>query len=189
MARIYYIPNGPKNLASLFPTVDWNEVSEYFVAVMNTSDEVMASTVLNKICSCCDEDKVRLHFLNHLGTYDAINFPKPKIERESVSDQYRDGLTDPLDKEDTGMERFNVLSNETSEVKLKCQEKDLPWLMECADSPKAFIEWKGIEGQLDSYMPVVILDSKKVVLKNDLEFEYEFILSYKLSNEYSTIRN
>jgi hypothetical protein len=186
---VYYIPNGPKNLVSLFPVVQFGDVAEYFVQVLDSIEDIVASTPVNNIYACSADEKVRIHFLNYLGTYDAINFKKPTIEHEDTDSTYQAALNYPLNKTDTGIERFNVTSNDTYEARLKCLEPDMPWLMECQDSPKAFMEWLGTEGQPDNYIPVVIITAKGVKLKNDKEFDYEFVLQFKLSNEFITIRN
>lgn len=188
---IYYVPNGIKNLRGLsftnFP-IDWDRVTKYIVQVEDSLGNPKA-TWLNIVCDCDCDEGIRIHFLNNLGTYDSIGFPKPKIAREPISEAYQNPLSYPLTKPDTGIERFNVKSNETYEAVLKCHEEDMPWLMECNDSPKAFMEWKAIEGQEDSYLPIVILDTKQERLKNDLEYEYKFTIQFKLSNEFQTVRN
>lgn len=187
--NVYYIPNGPKNIASLFPNVDFTQVSEYFISVLDTAGINVATSPVNKVCSCGPDDKVRIHFLNYLGTYDAVNFIMPKIVHEDTASEFQNALSDPLSKTDTGTERFNVQSNDTYEVLLKCNETDMPWLMECKDSPKAFMEWTGTEGQSDDYLPVVIIAAKVDKLKNVNEFSYLFVMQFKLANAYNSIRN
>lgn len=186
---VYYIPNGPKNLSSLFPRARWNDIAEYFIQVMDVDEEIVATSPVNKICNCAADEKVRLHFLNYAGTYDAVNFLKPKIEHQDTASEYKNGLSYPLHKTDTGTERFNVNSNDTYEVKLYCNEADMPWLQECADSPKIYMEWRGIEGQADDFIPVVKIAGKFDKQKVVGEFSYEFIFQYKLSNEFITVRN
>ena len=187
---VYLIPNGPKNLANLFPEIDWEQVSEYFVQVLDEDEAVAATSTLNKVCDCGGDEKIRIHFLNYLGTYDAINFTKPRITHEATSSEYQNGLSYPLEKTDTGIERFNVRSNDTYEVKSSSHpEKDLPWLQELCDSPKAYIEWTGIQGQQDSYLPITVINKKFEKLKPQNDFRYDVILEFKLSNETIIIRN
>lgn len=186
---VYYIPNGPKNLVALFPLIQFSELDRYYVEVLDTDENIVATSPINHVCNCGGNEKVRIHFLNRLGTYDALNFMKPKIVHEDTASEYQNALSEPLSKTDTGTERFNIVSNDTHEARLKCNEPDMPWLTECKDAPKAFMEWIGTEAQPDSYIPVVILAGKMETLKNDREFEYEFVLQYKLSNEYINIRN
>lgn len=189
MKGAYYIPNGIKNLKLLFPTINYDDVQEYFIEVLNRNGNVVATTPLNKVCNCAADEKIRVHFLNYAGTYDALNFQKPKIVHEDTAGEYENGLSYPLEKTDTGIERFNVKSNDIYEVKLKCREQDMPWLQECADSPKMFIEWVGTEGQPDDYLPIVKSSGKFEKLKNVEEYNYEFVIQFKLSNEFQTIRN
>ena len=189
MASTFYIPNGPKNIASIFPGIDFNNVQEYFIEVFDEDGLLVCTTPLNKVCKCSGDESVRVHFLNYLGTYDALNFLKPEIVHEDTSGEFQKGLQHPLQKTDTGIERFNVNSNDTYEVKLKCSEKDMVWLQECADSPKMFMEWNGAEGQPAAYIPVIKLAGSFKKLKNDREFDYDFIIKFKLSNEFITIRN
>ena len=63
------------------------------------------------------------------------------------------------------------------------------FLQELADSPKLFMEWKGIEGQADDYIPVVKIAGKFDKVKNVDEFRYQFVLEFKLSNDFLSIRN
>jgi hypothetical protein len=188
--NISYIPNGPKNLATVFPTIDFGDVAEYYIEVVNPTGIAIATTTLNQIQCCCSEDKVRLVFLNYLGTYDAVNFIKPKVLHETTSSEYEKGLPNILLKTSTGSERFNIKSNDTYETKTNCyNENDMLWLQELADSPKVFIEWKGTQGQPDSFLPVILTSKKFEKVKQQNDFKYEFVVEFKLSNEYFTIRN
>lgn len=189
MKSVFLIPAGPKNLAALFPTIDFSKVTEYYIEVKTTDNALVATTPLYKSNWCCADDKIRILFLNYLGTYDSVNFPKPSIIHEDAAEEYKKGLRDPLQKSDTGTERFNVSGMDTYSAKLNCNEPDMPFLQELADSPKIFLEWKGTEGQPDDYIPVVKIAGKFDKLKNVDEFRYQFVLEFKLSNEYFSIRN
>lgn len=188
-SSVYLIPAGPKNLQSLFPGIDFSQVTDYYLEVKNTDNTVVATTPTYKSNCCCPDDKIRIHFLNYLGAYDAVNFRKPAVEHADTSTQYKNGLNYPLQKTDTGTERFNISSNDTYTALLKCKEADMPWLQELADSPKMYLEWTGIEGQADDYIPIIKTDGKFEKLKNQIEFDYEFTLEFKLSNEFYSIRN
>lgn len=187
MPNAFLIPSGPKNLAGLFPSLDWNNIKSYFIEVTDGASTIATSPTM--VVGCCPDDAIRLHFLNNLGAYDAVNFYKPKVIHEDSAAEYQNALSYPLEKTDTGTERFNIKSNDTYEAKLNCNEADMPFLRELADSPKIFFEWTGTEGQEDSYIPVVKISGKFEQLKNVDEFRYEFIILFKLSNEYFTIRN
>ena len=188
---IYLLPNGPKNLSSLFPTINWDDIEEYYIQALDRGDSIIATSTINKMGCCCKEGEyIRIHFLNYLGTYDAMNFEHYNIIHEPESSSYEKSLRFPLSKTDTGIERFNVRSNETFQLKTSAYtEKDMDWLMELVDSPKAYIEWKGKEGQPDSYIPVIILNGKKEKQKLEERYSYEFIIEAKLSNEKIIIRN
>lgn len=188
MANIFNIPAGPKNLKALFPSLDFGNMKEYTLEVLDSSGNVIATTPLMKL-QCVPEKFVRLHFLNNLGTYDAVNFLKPIIVHEDQASEYQKPLVYPLIKEEAGNERFDVTSNDTYEAKHYFNEDDMPWLREMADSPKIFLQWEGIEGQLSGYIPVIKISGKLETLKNFDDFRYEFVIQYKLSNEYITVRN
>lgn len=185
----YYIPNGPKNLKPLIPLAPWDDIVEFYVEVLDELEDVVATSPVNRICNCASDEKERVHFLTYLSPYDALNFNKPKISHEDTATEYQATLNYPLSKTDTGIERYNVRSNDIHEVKLNCKESDMAWLQECADSPKLFIEWIGTEGQPDDYIPVVKISGKFDKLKNVDEYDYEFVLQFKLSNEFTSIRN
>lgn len=187
---VFLIPSGPKNLASIFPTVDFASVTDYYLEIQDISSTVLATTPTYKANCCCGEGYVRIHFLNYLGTYDAVNFLKPTIEHDDTSTSFINGLNYPLSKTDTGAERFNITSNDIFTVKRKSKESEMGWLQECADSPKLFLEWTGIEGQADDYIPLIKVDDKFIKQKFDgSEWEYDFIIQFKLSNEYFGVRN
>lgn len=187
---ISYIPNGPKNLSSIFPSINWNNVSEYYIEGLDNSNNILMTSTLNVIGCCCSDDKIRLHFMNYLGTFDAVNFMKPKIVHEVTSKEYEKGLPYVLSKQSTGAERFDIRPNDTYEVRANCYgESAMLWLQELADSPKVFVERKGTQGQADYFLPVIITSKKFEKLKNQNEFRYDFVIEFKLSNEYITIRN
>lgn len=187
---VNYIPNGPKNLKSLFPAIDFNQVKEYFVEILDEDGATVATSTLNKMGCCCNEDTLRIHFLNYLGTYDAVNFNNNTILHKSVSETYRKGLPNVLSKTDTGMERTNIRSNDTKSGLNNCyDESNNEWLQELADSPKAFEEWKGTQSQADSYLPIVILDKDLLKLKTENRFTYDFTIEYIMANDVNAIRN
>jgi len=188
---IYNIPNGPLNLSALFPAVDWSEVKKYTVYVKNIIGNTIASWQ-NEMGCCCNSDRVRLHFLNYLGTFDSINFEKPKILHEATAGEYIKSLKSPLATSDSGSERFNVKANDTYEGKNKCYtEIDMKWVQELIDSPKIFSEYIPQPGApiTNYFYPVVMLNGKLDKQKNDREFIYDFIVQFKLSNDFITIRN
>jgi hypothetical protein len=65
----------------------------------------------------------------------------------------------------------------------------MKWLRELADSPKVWLEWIGTENQSDDYIPVIKIPGKFGLIKNVDEFNYEFVVQFKLSNSYQVQRN
>lgn len=188
--KAYYIPNGPKNLAPIFPAITFSKVEEYYVQVKDTSSTIIASGTMNKIGGECCTDKTRLHFVNYLGGIDAVNFKTVSIEHEAKSDSTHRGTSFPLVKNRHSVNRTNVRANDI--LTLSCSdylEQDNKWLNELLDSPMVWSEWKGIQGQADDYIPVIILDSKMLNLKQEDRYVYELILQVRLSNERYIIRN
>lgn len=188
--NISYIPNGPKNLGSLFPAINFSLIEEYFIEALDSSNNVIATSTRNKLDCCCQDDKIRLHFINYLGSFDAVNFLKPRISHETSSKEYEKGLPNVLTKPSTGAERFDIKPNDSYETRTSCYGEDaMLWLQELADSPKVFIERKGIQGQADSFLPIIVTSKKFEKMKSVNDFRYDFVIEFKLSNEYLTIRN
>lgn len=188
--NVFYIPNGPKNLKPLFPNLNFAEVAEYFVEVIDTDDEVVATSTLNKMGCCCNEDRIRIHFLNYLGTFDAINFSNKVVVHKTASETYRRGLPDVLAKTSTGIERNNVKANDTKSASNKCYaEETMEWIQEIFDSPKAYEEWTGTQGQPDSYLPIALTDKELVKVKADDRYIYDFSIEYIMANDKIIIRN
>ena len=185
---VFDLPDGPKNLESLFPSVDFTTIDEYFVELLTTADAVLLTTSVIKLCNC--HDAIRVHFESRLGRIDAVNFEQVKKAHGNKSSEYKKPLPDNNVKTDTGAERFNVRSNETWEaITWRYLEADMKWLMECADSSKALLEWVGTDGQNDSFLPIVIQDGSWELKKIDNEFVYEFRIQFKMANEKSNLRN
>lgn len=190
MAQAFYIPVGVKNLEALFPDIDFNSIAEYYVEVKDLEGTVVATTAIAEIGGCCEDDKVRIHFLNTLGAIDAINFKRVKKEHESKSESWQNPESYPLQKTEHAINRFNVKSNKTYTAKtIDYTEDDQDWLDELFDSPLAWIQWAGTQGQPDSFLPIKILDSKRETVKEQDRFTYEVTIEFILSHERFTIRN
>lgn len=187
MANAYYIPVGPKNLSGLFPELDWDNIKSFSVSVTD-GDSTIATTPVMKL-DCCPEQYVRLQFVNSLGGCDFLSFLKPHVVHEDTAGEYQNALNYPLQKTDTGIERSNVKGNDTYEARYNCNEDDQKWLRELWDSSKILMAWEGTEGQEDDFIPVVKIAGKFDSLKNVEEFRYEFVIQFKLSNDYITQRN
>lgn len=190
MAKAYYIPAGPKNLQQIFPEVNFENMASYYVEVKDDLGVVIATTTTARIGGCCEDDKIRINFLNADGGIDAINFKRIKKEHESKSDSRQSPESYPQDKTEHAINRFNVKSNKNyTATTIELTEADQDWLDELFDTPLAWIQWTGVQGQEDSFIPVVILDSKRDTVKEADRFVYEVTIEFKLSHERFTIRN
>jgi hypothetical protein len=191
MVRVYYIPNGPRNIQAMFPGVNFSNVARYYIEMQDVTNAVIGNTTINELVSqCCGLDKIRVHFLNYLGTIDAINFSLAQKEHEAKSSSFERSTTWPLIKRTHGINRFNVKSNDTLTLSvIDYREEDMGWVDELVDSPLAFMEWIGTQGQSDDYIPLVVQDIKKISFKRDDRWIYEVIIEVKLSHDRIIIRN
>ena len=185
----FQIPAGPMNLAPIFSGVDFNNVEEYFLEI-NSVDGVMATTPNYKKGCCCNEDTIRLFFVNYLGGIDAVNFKRTGEELETKSEPWKKSLRYPMEKWDGGAQRFNVNSNETITAENICyQEEDHEWLKELLGTPNAWIQWIGTQSQSNDYLPIVIQDGKFVTRKIENRFAYVLELQFIMANENIILRN
>ncbi len=182
MPDILYIPNGPKNLASRFPSLDFTKLESYRIELLDDSSTVIASTVLNKVVKQCPDD-VYLHFVNYLGTIDSIIFKVINIDKDTKSDNYQVPASNPLVKNLHGINRFNIKSNNFYQISADFQEEEMDWLSEFKDTSFAWIEWVGIQSQSDDYIPIIILDSKINIRKENERYSYTIIIDFTLSHE------
>lgn len=191
MAKAYYIPNGPANLQVLFPGIDFSQVAEYYVELIDTANAVVATSPMNHVCGCDDDDDlIRVHFLNTLGAIDAINMKVIVKDHESKSDSFQKPTQYPLVKINHGTGRFNSRSNDTYKaVTIDYYEEDMDWLDELFDAPLAWIEQPAIQGQEASYTPIVIVDKKTSKQKQEDRYVYQVELEFTLSHEKFIIRN
>jgi hypothetical protein len=187
----FVIPGGPKNIENLFPDVDFDRVESYYLELIKRSDDsaILTTPEYKKGC-CCDDDTVRIFFVNRLGGIDAVNFAKVGEELEVNSQQWKKPLKTPMEKWDGGLQRFNVTSNEIVTVENRCYaEEDQDWLKELLETPNAWIQWIGTQGQDDDYIPIVIVDGKFVTRKNVERYHYVLQLQFVYANENLTLRN
>lgn len=188
--KAYYIPNGPANLEALFPSIDFAQVAEYYVEVME-GDAVIATTPMNQICGCeDDEDCFRIHFLNGLGAIDGIDFKMIEKLHEPKSDTFQKPTSYPLVKTDHSIGRFNVKSNDTIRAcSIVYNEQHMDWIDELFDSPVAWIEQPDTQGQGVTYLPILILDKKNIKLKQEERYTYQVEIEFQFSHEKFIIRN
>lgn len=184
-----YIPSGPKNLQSLFPAIDFSQVDTYTLSLESTAGATLVTTNQFKIDRCTD-DTIRIHFLNQLGTIDAMNFRLPTADLEVTSDSYEKPVGIPFDRTAHGVNRMTVKANKLYTAKsVEYSEDELAWVEELLISPMAWIEWAGTQGQPDSYLPIVIVDQKTNVLKEEDRYTYEVSVQFKFSHAKFIIRN
>lgn len=185
------MPAGPMNLASLFPAVNFDNVEEYFIQLINIADsgEILTTPNYKRGC-CCADDTMRLFFVNYLGGIDAINLSRPQEETETSSSSWKKPLVYPHAKWDGGKQRFNVVSNESVTAENRCfQEEDQEWLKELLATPNAWVQWIGTQGQVNDYIPVLIKDGKFLTRKVDERYEYVLQLQFEYANENIILRN
>lgn len=191
MAKAYYIPNGPANLQSIFPAVDFTQVAEYYVDILDDNNVQVATTTMNQICGCEDDDDcIRIFFQNGQGAIDAVNFKVTEKNHEAKSDAYQKPTSYPLVKADHSVNRLNVKSNTTYKaVTIDYNEEDFDWLEQLFDAPLAWIYQPAIQGQAAACLPVVILDQVFPKQKVEDRFTYQVEIEFKLSHEKFIIRN
>lgn len=185
----FQLPAGPKNLKLLFPDVPFAQVEEYYVELKTGSSSLATTNHYTRGC-CCNDETVRLFFVNHLGGIDAVNFKLLTEDKETKSTTWKKPLKIPLQKWDGGTQRSNIISTETATLQTSCYgESDQEWLMEMTDTPNAWMQWKGTQGQPDDYMPVVVKDGKFTKKKENERYIYVFEIEVEYSNGPITLRN
>lgn len=190
--RIFTIPSGPKNLSQIFPFVDFNQIKDYYIEVVDTNGDVVATTNLFNVgCLCKEEDDyIRIRFQNALGGFDGVNFRKPVVIHQFEDSRFQRSLNYPLAKTDTGITKASVTSNDTYESYTDCYgESAMTWLRELLDTPKAYIEWKGTQGQADDYLPIIIEPVDFTIIKPIEDYTYRVPIKFSFSNRYLTQRN
>lgn len=188
MIKAYYIPSGPKNLKAMFPTLNFDNIDEYYVEV-KAAGLTIATTPDFKMEKTCEDD-VRIRFLNYSGTIDGINFNLVTDEHEAKSSTMQRPLSIPLTKSSHSIHRYAVKANNILTLSNSSYgEDEMSWINELVDSPLAWIEWKGIQGQPDDYIPIVMMDAKIFNRKAEERYYNEVILQVYMSNEKIIIRN
>lgn len=196
MAVTFYIPSGPANMAAMFPDVNFNQVDEYFLQVIDTDDSaenpgVLATTNhFNRAC-CCGDDTIQVFYVNYLGKIDMIIMKTDTTQTITASEQWKKSNSYPLCKFDGGFQRFNVISNDTLTAENSCfQEEDQNYLKELLASPNAWMKLKGAQGQDDDYIPITIADGT-FITRNPIGQRYQYVLQivFVLGNDKIILRN
>lgn len=188
-SKVYYIPLGIKNLSALFPTIDFNTVDTYNVQVIDSNNDIIATSLEIDVDNCrSDADKFRIHFLNYLGTIDALNFKANERTHEVSSSTYQKPTTNPLVVSEHSLGRFNVKSNDSFLVTMTKQiinDAQRNYYDELLDSPLAWLE----DTQNNIYIPIIIADKKTIKYQLQDRYFYEINLEFKFSHEKIIIRN
>lgn len=187
MAHAYYIPNGIENLKLLFPGLDWDNITEYYLEIMGVEETILATTTVNKVTKLCDTD-IRLHFQNYAGGIDSAIFHKINVDNDSKSDQTQTPVSNLSIRRKHGVNRGNIKANEFYRGEYEYDEIDMDWLMELFNSPFVWMEWNGTQYQLPDYIPVVVLDAKTQKFKREERFYYIVTIDFALSHDKTIIR-
>jgi hypothetical protein len=184
---MYYVPTGIPQLSSLTwsTAIVWSNVATYQVSLYagNVLGRFWDSPVMTKGSSCAGG--ARLHFLNALGGYDAVNFSERIETQNTKSESWQKSLpVVGMQKRSAGRQRFGIRSNREVLVRTASYpESAQPWLEELARSPSVYLEWKGTQGQADDLVPIKIADGKVVSRKTEERYEYLLEITYEMSNE------
>ncbi len=181
---VYNIPNGTKNLKVLFPALNWARMEEYFVEVLDEDNTQVAELPEMKV-DACDEDR-RIHFLNYLGGIDSLSLKLVDITHETKSDEHKKSPSTTRSTHAIG--RNSIVANDFYQGIFSLDEEDIDYADELLDTPLAWMEWDGTQGQLADYLAIVILDVKSQKLKKEERYYYEITVSWKLSHEKRTLR-
>jgi hypothetical protein len=129
--------------------------------------EASEGRVYRKI-ECCNERRVRLHWLNRLGGADAYTFTsKKKVEESTKSETAQKPLSwatsaPPATSYDKGM--FKIFQEVTKEYEVESSfysEAEGAWIAELLSSPEVYMETS------DGLIAVVIQDGKITLSEND----------------------
>lgn len=174
------IPNGPKNLSALFPSVVFTDVEEYYVQLKSSGGTIVATTTRNWISGCCGDEKVRLFFFNASGRMDAINAKFISEDLDVKSDSYKKGLPTTFNRTAGGSFRNNIQAGLVRKLVITdIEEKDMRWITELFSSPFVWVE----DTVNDNYLPVVIVDGKLPTLKEEDRYDYQTELTIRFSND------
>lgn len=185
----FQLPAGPTNLATLFPDADFALIEEYYLKVLTGGTTILTTNHYLKL-PCCPDDVLWLFFVNYAGGIDSVPFKVIQENIETKSSTWRKAVKYPLEKWDGGLQRINIQSNEivTCETPF-FMEKDMDFLKQLVSTPNAWILMKGMQGQTDDYLPVLIADGRFVTRKNEERYSYVLQLDYSMSNDNMVVRN
>lgn len=176
---VYNIPNGPKNLSVIFPTVDFSKVLSYYIRVIAEDESVIATSPLNFVETC--EDYITIHFVNQLGSNDSIPLRLINADTDSKSETIQ--IPSTGNKSTHGINRFNIKYNHIYKAEVALSEEAAQWIMELFGSPYAWLEWEGTQNQADDYIPIVLIDKRIQHRKDTERYQYIIEVDFSLSHE------
>jgi hypothetical protein len=185
---LYHFPTGIPQLSvlPLAPAISWNSVAEYTVGLYRLYPLNIAwQSPVIRTDGCVCADGARLHFLNSLGGFDAVNFcEREEVQTTKSSNWQRSLPLVGMRKRDYGNQRFNVRATKTATVRTNAYpESAQEWLEELARSPRAYLEWPGDQGQPPDLIPVRISDGKVTARKTSGRYEYLLEITFEMANE------
>jgi hypothetical protein len=192
--KTVYIPEGLPNLKPLFPNIDFNEIEEWTVSAhVNSKLSAVATSRKNSISSCCEDYKLRVHFVNSLGEIDSINLKLIDSTLEVKSQNWTKSIPLIFDRTKGGSYRNNITSNDIIEAETNVyNEGDQYWLKDIFRTGLAWLEMNLPNGFNNSvkkeYVPIEISDGKLVERKSENRFEYLVKIRFVMSNANINLR-
>lgn len=166
-------------------TANWlNGASYYTVHIENSAATIVSKTYTFAITENCQYETVRLHWLNHLGGFDAFNFTMKSNERQNITrDSFRkkygstSGTTWSYTMAERGNTTFNTEVNKSFNINSDwLTEAESTWLSGLISSPEVYREVDGVLVAVDitnaDYAPQKKVNNKLFNL--NLSFKYSF---------------
>ena len=191
--KVLYIPEGLANWQTLIPSLNFNQIEEWFIVAKDVNNVAVATTRSNSIGCCCGSQKIRIHFVNSVGEIDSINFSQVEETEDVKSDSWTKTLPTTFDRTVGGSYRHNIRSNEIIEAETSCYDENQQyWIKELFETSKAWIELDLPNGFNNSvskeYVPIEILDSKLPIRKKEKRYEYLVKVKFAMSNANINLR-
>lgn len=181
----YELPAGPGNLQALFPNIDFRMVDEYYLELSDAADEMILTTPRFQVSKEWTAISfIRIHFLNYLGRFDSISFHFYARSVDVKSTTWTAATPIPLQKPFGGLRRSAVRSGiPYRAVHSSYNEAAQRWLEELLETPLAYMELTGYDGQPNDYVPIVIADKVTTTKKEEGRFTYETVIEFQLAHE------
>lgn len=179
----YHLATGLKDLKALIPELPDDDIEEYFVEVLDSTDTVVITTPHFHVGGCCDGDKVRFFFQTAGGVIDGINGQFYTEEFDVKAEVgIRNNTANPINH---AQFKTSVKANETRRIVFQIMEEEMTWFKEFLSSP---LVWVANDANTN-YVPVMVVDGKQSTRKFDERYDYQFEVDIQFSNEYKTLRS